>query len=122
MYISSKIACKELASRNRIDGDKEYKVDCLIEDYFKPLMYTNDLSSSLNDRVFYELNISCNMFKHLLNCDDELRRDGGTDCHRVEWYENHIRKQLMKLDDITLTFLINALILIEEHVYNIKVK
>ena len=118
MYISSKISCKELASRNRIDGDKEYKVDCLIEDYFKPLMYIRGGFTQAK----FQNDISCNMFKHLLNCDDELRRDGGTDCYRVEWYENHIRKQLMKLDDITLTFLINALILIEEHVYNIKVK
>ena len=105
MYISSKINCKELASKSRIDGDKEYKVDCLIVDYLFPNFNSENHSCYLNENT---------IFKSLLQCDEELYRDGGDDKDRVEWYREYIKKQLMKLDDISLTFLINTLILIDE--------
>ena len=105
-------------SNGRALGQHE-EVDCLIEDYFKPLMYSGKKVLGVRGgftQAKFQNDIFCNMFKHLLNCDDELRRDAGTDFYRFEWYENHIRRQLMKLDDITLTFLINASILIEENI------
>ncbi|QDP56849.1 MAG: hypothetical protein Unbinned2716contig1004_23 [Prokaryotic dsDNA virus sp.] len=55
------------------------------------------------------------MFETFINCDSEMRSNlGGTDDEsNVEWYENHIRRQLMKLDTTALAFLSNAITLIE---------
>ena len=106
MYISSKITDKLTAQynntiNNRIDGDKEYKVDCFIDDYLFPL-----LTDSYNENI---------IFDSILKLDIELYRDGGCDLDRLKWYIKGIKRNLMKLDDITLTFLINACILIEEN-------
>ena len=102
MYISSKISCKELASRNRIEGDKYYKIDCFLNDYLKQIIQVNQGD-----------NFASNLFKNMLEIDAELERDAEINAERVDWYRNHITTQLMKLDDITLTFLINSIILID---------
>ena len=107
MYISSKISCSELASKNRIEGDKEYKIECFIDDYLMPML-TGNYCNDLTEVITYKQET---MFKLLLGCDTELFRDGNYDSSNIEWYTKRIKSNLMKLDDITLTFLINITIL-----------
>ena len=93
MYISSRIAqSKWNKSRNRIEGNKENMVWDLINCY-------------LHDGVGGELDF----FKSYLQADDELLNDGGDDGYAVQWYKERIYKSLMRLDQVTIVFLMNVL-------------
>ena len=109
MYISSKLSCPELASKNRIGGNKEYKIECFIDDYLMPML-TSNYNNDLSDVITYKQET---LFKLLFDCDDELFRNRiwGCDSNNIKWYIKLIKRNLMKLDDITLTFLINVAIL-----------
>ena len=93
--ISSKIGSKDSWKTDRLENKEEY-VESII----------TVIGCSVGG---YE------MFKTLLGCDSELKYDiGGIDDDKnIKWYEDHIRKQLMKLDTTTLAFLHNAFELFE---------
>ena len=116
MYITSKITSKLTAKynhtiNNRIDGDKEYKIECFIDDYLMPML-TSNYNNDLTEFITYKQD---SIFKLLLNCDIELKRDGECNLDKINWYAKKIKSNLMKLDDITLTFLINVCILKQEN-------
>ena len=78
--ISSKIGSKDSWKTDRLENKEEY-VESII----------TVIGCSVGG---YE------MFKTLLGCDSELKYDiGGIDDDKnIKWYEDHIRKQLMKLE------------------------
>ena len=89
--LSSKIGTKDSWKVNRLDTKDEY-VECVLD----ALASEQELGYS-------------GMFKNLLLCDEEMRYDIGSDFDAVEWYEEHIRKQLYKLNSTTLAFIYNCL-------------
>ena len=95
------------SSKITINGDKSLnRLDCK-SDYIEELI--------CNMRGNTET--GSHLFKSLLSLDEELRNDigfcSGTDSPDDEislnWYKKVIRKNLNKLDIITLTFLLNAI-------------
>jgi len=102
MY-SSKITIYGDKSLNRLDNKYEY-IEALICEMRANTEYGEYI------------------FKVMLSADEELRSDMGfcsasdspSDEESLNWYKKHIRKQLNKLDIITLTFLLNAI----EHARN----
>ena len=97
MY-SSKITIHGDKSHYRLDTKYEY-IEALIDEMRANTEYSNFI------------------FKVMLSSDEELRNDMGfcsasnspSDEDNLTWYEEHIRKQLNKLDIITLTFLLNGI-------------
>lgn len=97
MY-SSKITSNGNKSLNRLDCKSDY-----IEELLCNMRGNTETGSHL--------------FKSLLSLDEELRNDMGfcsgkdraCDKDNLNWYEEKIRKNLNKLDIITLTFLLNAI-------------
>ena len=97
MY-SSKITIYGDKSHNRLDNKSEY-IEALIDEM--------------------RANTECGdyIFKVMLSADEELRNDMGfcsgsdrpSDESNLDWYKEHIRKNLNKLDIISLTFLLNAI-------------
>ena len=106
LLASSKISCSENASRNRMADTKEEQVDIIVEQMIES---TKEGGLLWSEREH-------NFFKFFLANDDELLADGGylTDEERVQWYANHIRKQLMRMDNISLTMLYNVILVVEK--------
>ena len=96
MYYSSKIKTKDSLYTNtgRCDSKDEYVESLIIE-----LQALKQNGSWVN---------YTEMFADCMSVDTELREDGNDD---VKWYENHLRKNFMRLDSITLVFLLNMLVL-----------
>ena len=91
MY-SSKITVHGDKSHFRLDTKYEY-IEALIDE-----MRANTEYGSF-------------IFKAMLCLDEELKDDfySPSDEGNLTWYKEHIKKQLNKLDIITLTFLLNGI-------------
>lgn len=96
MMISSKIGQKDNWKTDRLENKDEY-VENLI----------------LNIEALILSESQLKMFETFIDCDSEMKWNlgGSDDKSNVKWYENHIRKQLMKLDTTALAFLSNAITL-----------
>lgn len=102
---SSKISCPESASRNRMADTKEEQVDIIID----------QMMESTNSGGFLYKDRENSFFKFFLSNDEELLQDGcySTDEERVQWYAKHIHKQLMRMDNISLTLLYNVIVVMD---------
>ena len=97
--ISSKIGSKESWKTDRLENKEEY-IENLILDIEALVSEDSQLK----------------MFETLISCDQEIKWNfGGIDNpNNIKWYEEQIRKQLMKLDTTALAFLNNAITLIDK--------
>ena len=93
--ISSKIGSKDSWKTDRLESKEEY-VENLI----------------LNIEALVSEDSQIKMFENLLSCDQEMRWNfGGIDNpDNIRWYEDQVRRQLMKLDTTSLALLNNTII------------
>jgi len=103
--VSSKIGQKDSWKIDRLDTKEEYIENLIL-----------NIECLVNEKEEYTLktNTQFAMFQTLIGCDSEMYHNlgGYSDKSNLEWYEEHIRKQLNKLDTTALAFLTNAITLI----------
>ncbi len=103
--VSSKIGQKDSWKVDRLDTKEEYIENLIL-----------NIECLVNEKEGYVLKTDTQiaMFKTLIGCDSEMYHNlgGFNDNSNVEWYKEHIRKQLNKLDTTALAFLTNTISLI----------
>ena len=103
MYYSSKIYSKDsgMVSRNRLDNK-----DIIIDEILGELYW------GVKNNIAYDTIDNNNDFiKLLMQFDEELY----SDVQDTDWYRDTIRKNLEKLNEVSLIFLLNCLTAMESY-------